>query len=121
MLLNNKKIKSKLTDRGNIGWFVGYSTNHPTDTLRFIKKNNHQIVLSPNYCWIDKLQQLKIKTIEEIDQIQEIKLINKPDEVKSTSEHLGKNNVENNTSVHTSNVDPDIKKQKLKIIKYPSI
>ena len=31
--------------------FVGYFPHHPQGTLRFIKENNRQVVVTRNYTW----------------------------------------------------------------------
>ena len=46
-----RKIRRKLKNRGTKEMFVGYFPHHPRGTLRFIKENNRQFVVTRNYTW----------------------------------------------------------------------
>ena len=49
-----KKIKSKLDNRGSSCIFIGYSTTHEIDVLCFYDTTTKHIRLSRNVAWLDK-------------------------------------------------------------------
>ena len=49
-----KKIKAKLDNSGSSCIFVGYSTTHEIDVLRFYNTTTKHIRLSRNVTWLDK-------------------------------------------------------------------
>ena len=51
----NKKIRGKLEDCGNVCIFVGYSDNHAGDVHRFLKLSTKSIFHSRDLIWLDKL------------------------------------------------------------------
>jgi hypothetical protein len=50
----NKKIRSKLADRGIPCLFIGYPENHAADVFQFLKLDNEHMILSRNVIWLNK-------------------------------------------------------------------
>ena len=51
----NKKIRSKLEDRGTTCVFVGYANNHAGDAYRMFNMATQKISMSRDVIWLDKL------------------------------------------------------------------
>ena len=54
IITDNKKIKGKLSDRGKLCLFLGYSENHTGDTYRFLSLNTTKTVMSRDIIWLNK-------------------------------------------------------------------
>jgi hypothetical protein len=44
----------KLSNRGVVGMFLGYSDRHSPDTLRFMNIKTHRVIYSRDYIWLNK-------------------------------------------------------------------
>ena len=51
----NKKVRSKLENRGTISVFVGYATNHAGDVYRMFNMATQKISMPRDVIWLDKL------------------------------------------------------------------
>jgi hypothetical protein len=50
----NKKIRSKLTDRGFPALFVGYADNHAADVFEFFNLKTKALIMSRNVIWLNQ-------------------------------------------------------------------
>ena len=50
----NKKIKSKLTNRGRTCIFVGYSNKHSGEVFRMVNLQTKKIIYTRDVCWLQK-------------------------------------------------------------------
>jgi hypothetical protein len=72
VLLDNATAnQDKLTDRGRVCMFVGYSDEHPRHTYRFVNLHTNRIVLSRDVKWLNKMwgeyQKIKQENVINID------------------------------------------------------
>ena len=64
----NQKIKKKLDNKGEIHYFVGYSTSHAGDTYRMYNPKTGGITVTRDIYWLNKMpNEVKIKKIEKIE------------------------------------------------------
>ncbi len=54
LLDNATATQDKLTDRGRVCMFVGYSDEHPRHTYRFVNLSTNRVVISRDVKWLNK-------------------------------------------------------------------
>jgi hypothetical protein len=67
VIANRKKIKSKLEDRGEKCFFVGYAVDHASDVFRFFKLSTKQIILSRDAIYLKRNKEQDIIKNETVD------------------------------------------------------